>query len=513
MEANEIRQVRCRPTVIPMVHPGDKSTMLGQWRIVLRQAEDAARMGRFEDAFALVERADVADFRQVAMYRTRLGVDLLDRAVRRAKADDHEGAGADIALAERHQAPPDALATARHKLADRIAEDLRTDFDAGDPARVADRVAAWAERSVHGPSLRRLGEAADAWQQAQSELRRGEFGAAREHLDRAERLAGPKAPARLVSLKPEIESRQAAASPRIEALYQALAAGRWSAVLAAAEAVLELVPEHPTARQSRNQAWRQIGAMNHGDALFHVPGGSGVAPALAGGRTGRQAHEIHPAGSPTAVVPSAATAGSGTSPRFLLWADTIGGFLVCMGSHVVLGRATPDNEVDIPLLGDLSRRHASIVRTGDSYVLKAHHDCYINGRPVAGEAPLRHGDVLRLGPSVELEFHQPSPASSTARLALVSRHRLPLAVDGILLMGETCIFGPSSQAHILAPALSQPVVLYRQADDLWCRAPGEFEVDGRACAGRSQLTRRSSVLGDGYSFSLEPLPTAGRSHA
>ena len=38
------------------------------------------------------------------------------------------------------------------------------------------------------------------------------------------------------------------------------------------------------------------------------------------------------------------------------------------------------------------------------------------------------------GETVELEFRQPSPVSSTASLAVVSRHRLPLAVDGVLLM-------------------------------------------------------------------------------
>ena len=40
-----------------MVNPGGESTMLGQWRIVLRQAEEAARLGRYEEAYALATRA------------------------------------------------------------------------------------------------------------------------------------------------------------------------------------------------------------------------------------------------------------------------------------------------------------------------------------------------------------------------------------------------------------------------------------------------------------------------
>ena len=61
--------------------------------------------------------------------------------------------------------------------------------------------------------------------------------------------------------------------------------------------------------------------------------------------------------------------------------------------------------------------------------------------------------MIRLGSTVELEFRQPSPVSATARLAIVSRHRLPLAVDGVLLMAETCIVGAVAPgAHPRPPA-------------------------------------------------------------
>jgi hypothetical protein len=72
-------------------------------------------------------------------------------------------------------------------------------------------------------------------------------------------------------------------------------------------------------------------------------------------------------------------------------------------------------------------------------------------------------------------------------------------------MAETCIVGAAPRAHIPAPMLKEPVVLYRQAGTLWCRAAGAFDVDGRTCAARAPLTLQSSVLGDGFSFSLEPL--------
>jgi hypothetical protein len=195
----------------------------------------------------------------------------------------------------------------------------------------------------------------------------------------------------------------------------------------------------------------------------------------------------------------------GPAGRFLLWVDAVGGYLVCLDDRIVLGRAGSDSHADIPLMGDLSRNHATLLRNGEGYLLQAHHPSYLNGKPVVDQAVVHNGDVIRLGSTVELEFRQPSPVSATARLSILSRHRLPLAVDGVLLMAETCIVGEAAQAHIPTPALKNPVVLYRQAGTLWCRAVGPFDVDGRTCASRAPLTLQSSVLGDGFSFSLEPL--------
>src|SRR5262249_21921143 len=149
----------------------------------------------------------------------------------------------------------------------------------------------------------------------------------------------------------------------------------------------------------------------------------------------------------------------GPKGRFLLWVDGVGGYLICMDDRVVLGRAGPDSHADVPLMGDLSRNHATIVRNGEGYLLQPHQASFVNGKPVAEQVVLRDGDVIRLGSTVELEFRQPSPVSATARLEIVSRHRLPLAVDGVLLMAETCIVGGAGagQAHIPAPAIEHPV--------------------------------------------------------
>ena len=515
-----------------MVQSGGKSTMLGQWRIVLRQAEESARAGRFDEALALANRPEVADHHHAVQLRNRLALDLMARAGRRGEADDLAGAVEDLALAERLGAAPDALAASRLKLADAVSAEVRADLDAGEPARVVERIDGLTRHKVSGPALRRTREVAEAWQTALDESRRGEFGRAHDQLDRAERLAAGAASASLAAARRDLETRQKAAAPKVETLYAALQKGQWAEVLNAAEAVLETVPEHPAARQARTSAWQQIAAINPSGASLpsrgsrapqaSTPIASGLASGVTETEGGVVFHEPTPPQTPSEsepivwlnpvpkfgsfapVRPAARVVESGPKGRFLLWVDAIGGFLVCLDDEVVLGRAGADGGADVPLMGDLSRNHATIRRDGDSYVLRANQPTFVNGQKIES-APLRDGDVIRLGPSVEIEFRQPSPVSASARLSVVSRHRLPQAVDGVLLMADTCIIGRSAQSHVLAPGLREPVVLYRQGSALWCRAAGGFEVDGRSCAARAPLTLQSSVLGDGFSFSLEAL--------
>ncbi len=520
-----------------MVNSDGKSTMLGQWRIALRQADEAARAGRLDEALRLASKPEVADHHFAVQLRDKVAMELIGRAARRGEADDLLGAIDDLRVAEGLGAPPDALAATRLALAERVAAEVRADLDAGEPGRVAERIEELAKNKIGGPALRRAKEVAEAWKNALDEARRGEFGRAHDQLDRAERLAGETARNALASARRDVEARQKAAAPKVEALYACLAEGRWAETLAAAEGVLEVVPEHPSARQARTRAWQQIAAI--APSSNTIPGRSadstraafireaslikgldqpGIVPLIP--QPPANASPASPArpfiiadfeaprglrSIPVAPARALAQAGSpGPNGRFLLWLDAVGGYLICLDDEVVLGRAGTDAVADVPLLGDLSREHATVSRDGEGYVIRAIKATFVNGKSIK-TASLRDGDVIRLGSTVELEFRQPSPVSATARLRVVSRHRLPLAVDGVILMAETCIVGDSKQAHIVSPDLAAPIVLYRQGAALWCRAPGGFEVDGRACAARAPLTLQSSVLGEGYSFSLEPL--------
>ena len=148
--------------------------------------------------------------------------------------------------------------------------------------------------------------------------------------------------------------------------------------------------------------------------------------------------------------------------RFRLWIDAVGGFLVCLGDEIVLGQAVPEGSPDVPILGDLSRRHAVIHRDEEGYVIEPVRRVKVDGQTIEQSTTLADGRVIELGNGVRLRFQRPHPLSGTARLEFVSHHRTLPALDGVLLMADSCILGPGPQSHIVARDLAGDVVLFRQ---------------------------------------------------
>jgi hypothetical protein len=189
--------------------------------------------------------------------------------------------------------------------------------------------------------------------------------------------------------------------------------------------------------------------------------------------------------------------------RFLLWVDAVGGYLVSTGDEVVIGQPAPGHEVDIPIRGDLSRRHAVFHRDAEGYLLEPVRDVKINGTKQERTVSLHDGDLLTLGESVQLRFRRPHPLSQTARLEFLSYHRTQPATDGVLLMAESCILGPGAASHVVCPGWPHDVVVYRNREALGCRSPKPFKIDGVEHQGRANLAERSRVAGEGFSFSVE----------
>jgi hypothetical protein len=197
--------------------------------------------------------------------------------------------------------------------------------------------------------------------------------------------------------------------------------------------------------------------------------------------------------------------------RMMLWVDAVGSYLVCLGDEVALGQPAADGAApEVPILGDLSRRHAVIRREGENYSIEAFRPVRVDGKSLSRSAPLWDGSTIELGDAVRMKFRRPHPLSATARLDFISRHRTQPSTNGVLLMADTCIMGAAGNSHVVAPRWQHEVVLFRQADELGCRTSAKITVDGTARkTGRCTLGARCRVEGEEFAFSLEPVAING----
>lgn len=191
---------------------------------------------------------------------------------------------------------------------------------------------------------------------------------------------------------------------------------------------------------------------------------------------------------------------SGWPGTFHWWIDAVGGYLVFTKPEVRIGQCGESGN-DVGLLADISGRHAELRRSPSGLLLLSFGDTTVNGREGSGFL-LHDGDKIRMR-SVEMTYHQPLPWSSTARLEITSRHRLPLSVDGILLLGETCIVGPRRDAHVPAPWDASVFVNWHNGR-YWIRSPGDLKIDGQDYPGWGPLEPTSEVQGFWGTFRWEP---------
>src|SRR5262249_55673160 len=257
---------------------------------------------------------------------------------------------------------------------------------------------------------------------------------------------GPSGP--LEQYRQTLQERQLRFAEELGRLHEAADARNWREVLELAEQVLALAPQHAEARKARARAWQAVEPIK---AAF------------------RQS---------TGGEPDAAPPGEETPQRFFLWIDGVGGYLVCLGTTVTLGHASPDTHVDVPLAADVSRLHATVMRDAEGgYLLEASRTVQVNGQP-ATKVVLKPGDRITLGTSCQLLYQRPVSVSNAARLDLVSGPRVLPGVDGVLLMADNLVLGPGVQGHVPMPDLVKPIVLFRTRDGLGVRHAAGLTVDG-----------------------------------
>lgn len=198
--------------------------------------------------------------------------------------------------------------------------------------------------------------------------------------------------------------------------------------------------------------------------------------------------------------------GDATAPRTdrtTLWIDGVGAYLVRFGDRLSIGGPGGDDDADLVLLANLSRRHAEIVRSGEGYVLEPHGDCEIDRCKITGTTPLTEGRVLSLNGAVALRFRQPSVLSTSARIEFVSDHRPNWSVDGVLLVQETLLLGPGDQNHVLCRDWPESVILTRRNGVITCRSRAELQVDGAPVEGEATISAGATVTGPNIRFRIE----------
>jgi hypothetical protein len=190
--------------------------------------------------------------------------------------------------------------------------------------------------------------------------------------------------------------------------------------------------------------------------------------------------------------------------KYVLWVDRVGSFLVCSGERISLGGPALDKAAaDITLLANLSRRHATIVRSREGYLLQAHCPAMVTGRPVHEQTNLNDGYEIQLGDSVRLCFRLPTVLSASARLEFVSSHRPARRIDGVVLMDDTCLLGPGRENHIGCPNWPDSILLMRRDDKLWCKSRMEIFIDGRHAPAGGEIAPGSIVTGPDLRFMIE----------
>jgi tetratricopeptide (TPR) repeat protein len=469
--------------------------MWGEWRLTLRKAEHALKLGRLDDAVAYVTRPEVASYRQTRDLAARVAESLADRAEEHIRQNDTHRAWRDIDEAEKLQCVPDRLARLRQQIVERGIGEAKSCLKGGQLDAAVAVLNRLKQRGNNGAEIGRLQEVAVSWRTGAEHARIGRFGAAIEQLERARAAFSDCEP-----LEQALQQAWAARDrlPPLEAeLHRALAKEDRSTALAIADEILAIAPDHVQARAARRQAWRAVGAP------VSVAGvrvnGNGLRDVCTVIRP-PDARLISEDDDETGHEQS----GRPDGERFLLWIDGVGGYLVCSGDRVSLGQPAGWH-VDVPIMADLSRLHAWIERDVEGYLLRAVRPALVNGNTVREKAVLGNDSEILLGHGVRLHFRRPSPLSSTARLDLASPHRLSLPAEAVILMAETFIIGPSPVAHIVTPGWTRELVMYRQGSELWCRTSDEFEVDGQTVSGRARIGLSARIRGEGFSLALEPV--------
>jgi hypothetical protein len=282
-------------------------------------------------------------------------------------------------------------------------------------------------------------------------------------------------------------------------LHAAATKEEWSEALAVADRVLAISPQDRTAQRVRWKAWQAIGL----DVTQHHQPQRGNHPvSLRQQQMGARVRRISTKIGQRSAEDDTVT-GKPLPDRRLVWVDAVGGFLVCLDEEIVLGQPARDNPPAVPILADLSRRHAVLRRQGGSYVLDPVQATKLDGREITGPVTLGNNHRIQLGENVRIHFCRPHALSATARLVIESHRKTEPSVDAVVLMAESCILGPRKHSHIRCRDWEHDLILFRKQGELGCRAEKSLTVNGEEVAGTAIISSGSRIEGEDFALSIE----------
>jgi hypothetical protein len=343
---------------------------------------------------------------------------------------------------------------------------------------------------------------ASAWDQAERQLHAGDISTSHQTLELAraavEQVAalpsGQAVRKHFTDFAERFEQQCQQHRDAHAELHDALTTDDWQHVLSAADRVLNVAPADRIARGAQRKAWQAVGL----DTTQIYRPKAGAAP-MALARAERKTD--HPAANPNHDTASEPTA----AERYVMWVDAVGGYLICMDDAVVLGQPSSGQQPTVPILADVSRRHAVVRRDAGQYVLEPLGPVKLDGNTISTPTVLGNRHVIQLGESVQLQFTRPHALSATARLEVISRHRVEPHVDAVLLVAESCVMGSRSHSHILCRDWTSELIMYRTTNGLALRASSPLSVDGDAIDSPVDLLPPTHVEGEDFALSIEPV--------
>src|SRR3712207_6107617 len=162
--------------------------MLGLGWLTLKQAQEALRTGRLDEAYQLLCQPHVQGHRKCWDLLHQVMHAFVERGEKYLRQDDTASAWSDLLKAEQIGITDNAPLRLRQALTRLGLAEVRGLLDAGEPARAVEAIAQLRNRAVRHPELEGLDEGARDWAAARELMEKGEFAQALRTLERVGRL-------------------------------------------------------------------------------------------------------------------------------------------------------------------------------------------------------------------------------------------------------------------------------------------------------------------------------------